>query len=692
MLPEKHKERVPQVKQTENKLQPSDERTALWLLFLISFAVHAILNIWVNRGPTVIIDEGLYTNIARSLAWDGEVAFRAQPVNYPNLLYPLLLVPVYWLNRALGGDIYRYIQVFNTLLVTSSVFPVYLFSRDFTGNRDKSILTAVLVCCIPDMLMGGYTMTESLLWPLALWLIFFCYRLYRDGEMKYALLAGLFTALMFYAKPGAVAMGAGMLLFYLLAALRHDRAAVRKAVCAIALTVALIILFYAVYFILYGNSSTRLVLYDKQTSELQMSDILVMIEATFLLTFLFVFASGGVFAIVPVVYFKRYSEKNRPFILAFLLSLAAVIVGTAVFVIPYKWDSSLGALPLHTRYYSMYIPVFLVLSFGLEVPQKKQGKAIRIALAVFMALCLFPGVRSGFVRGHTGTVDSVTLSAFHTTSRVNSDISGWIITLFEIAATFYAVLAIEYGWKDTLKKICAGFFAVLMLFNSVCAHINAFVPIEPTVGRDALEVNRAIGTKECLGITQRYYDNVYSYWLDGRLNTPMQEVTMDQMVVQMARTQGVYSPFVPLDQAPNVNNHETPDTDTFVLGITIADHLELSDSVKSSKTQNGYFTVATITPGERWVDTIFYGLDNNTLAEGENGFLYVFDPNRSVNGNLIIRLTASGSELEVAGKTVLLDESAGTYEITVPFAYEIPIHAVNGDATIEKYTTARASQ
>ena len=114
-------------------------------LYLISFLVHCVLNIVVNEGPTVIIDEGLYPNIARSLAWDGEVAFRSQPVNYPYILYPILLVPIFRLNHLLGGDIYRYVQFFNTVLVTSSVIPIWLFALDFTQNKRKAFFSALLV-------------------------------------------------------------------------------------------------------------------------------------------------------------------------------------------------------------------------------------------------------------------------------------------------------------------------------------------------------------------------------------------------------------------------------------------------------------------------------------------------------------------------------------------------------------------
>ena len=57
------------------------------LLFGAAFLIHVVLNMTVNKAPKVVIDEGLYTNIARSLAWDGELAFRGQPINYPYLLY-----------------------------------------------------------------------------------------------------------------------------------------------------------------------------------------------------------------------------------------------------------------------------------------------------------------------------------------------------------------------------------------------------------------------------------------------------------------------------------------------------------------------------------------------------------------------------------------------------------------------------
>ena len=92
--------------------------------YLAISAVYILLAFLLRRAPIVIIDEGLYTNIARSLAWEGKIAFRGQPVPYPYILYPLLLVPVYRLQALLGGDLYRWVQVFNVLVICTSVFPV----------------------------------------------------------------------------------------------------------------------------------------------------------------------------------------------------------------------------------------------------------------------------------------------------------------------------------------------------------------------------------------------------------------------------------------------------------------------------------------------------------------------------------------------------------------------------------------
>ena len=680
-----------------NKPNRNDSVLQVVLLFGAALLIHALLNMLVNKAPRFIIDEGLYTNIARSLAWDGELAFRGQPINYPYLLYPFSLVPVFWLNRLFGGDVYRYVQIFNTILITSSVFPAYFFARDFTKDHSKAFITALLVSLMPDMLMGSCEMTESLIWPLALWMVFFCYRFYTNHRTTDGLLAALFAGLMFACKPGAIAMGAALLLIYLILAIKR-RQHILRAFGAILLLAAIVGAVYGVYLAFYHGWDTLLGLYEKQTAGWKGEDALVACEAFFLTVFLFVFASGGLFAIFPYTHLSEYEPGKRAFIISAAIGILAAIAGTAIFVVPYQWSGGYRNLPLHLRYCSMYIPLMYVFAVDMDRCQKK-SKSYIVALIAFMVLSVFPGVRAGFVTGDTAMIDSVTLSAFINTRNVNGNVTGWVATALALVFSgiflYNAIKQKSFTQKQNRVVFEIGnlFLILFFLFNAVCAHVCAYSSVDPTIAADAAEVNRIIGSERCLGVTQRHYADVYSYYLDGRLNVPMQQVTSDQMFVEMQKTNGVYIPFVPQDQVPNVNNHETTDTDTFVLGMTIAEHLELSEDVRSvTKTANGHFTVVEIDRENRWVDTMLYGLDDNSLYPGETGYLQIFDGDRNIDGTLSVSIVAAGEgTLNVNGNRVAVELQAKTYEFSIPYSEMVPIVAEDGVIQIFGYTTQKPS-
>ncbi len=686
------------------QMQKSRRTYQIVLLFLISFLIHTILNIYTKENVTVVIDEGLYTNIARSLAWDGILAFRGQPINYPYLLYPFLLVPLYWANRLLGGDIYRIIQIFNTFLITSSVFPIYFFASDFTKNHKKSLAAALIVAFMPDMIMGGYEMTECLIWPLALWMIFFSYRLSVTNQLKYGLLTALFTGLMFASKPGAIAVGAVMLVFYFIRTILKDRKHCKNAVLSLSLLIAIIGLVYGIFLLLSKTGGSLLGLYTKQTEEWTSNDIWVALEAVFLLIFLFIFACGGIFGIFPIAQLSDYEEHKRPFISSFLLGLLTVLIGTAIFVVPYKWTGALGELPLHLRYCSMFIPLMFVLSAD-RFAETKKTKIFIISLIIFIVLSIFPGVRAGFVKGETAFIDSMTLNSFFDSrASLNGKVTGWILTILVVAFSVFVLINTRNIFtlknqklinKKSMITYQSGvvFLVFFMLFNSVCVHVASDVGIDPTLSADALEVNETVKDHECLGITQRYYDDIYSYWLESRLNAPMQQVTIDQMFIQMEETNGIYAPFIPVEQSPNINNHKTPSTNTFILGKTIAEHLELSDTTSKKSTSNNHFTIVYIQDATRWVDSMMYGLDDNTLYNGSVGYIHIFNDDRNIDGNLYLIIAATGrGRLLVDGTAIELNSQESSYEISVPYKSLITLQAENGNVEIISYTTKRAIQ
>ena len=125
--------------------------------------------------------------------------------------------------------------------------------------------------------------------------------------------------------------------------------------------------------------------------------------------------------------------------------------------------------------------------------------------------------------------------------------------------------------------------------------------------------------------------------------------------------------------------------------MTIAEHLELNESaVTAEKTENGHFTVVRFEEGQRWVDTMMYGLDDDDLYPGVTGYIRVFDESRNADGTLKITITASGSGiLSVGGERIELTGQKETYECTVPFATDITVTAEGGTARIYGYSTLK---
>ena len=672
--------------------------------YLAISAVYILLAFLLRRAPIVIIDEGLYTNIARSLAWEGKIAFRGQPVPYPYILYPLLLVPVYRLQALLGGDLYRWVQVFNVLVICTSVFPVYLFARDFSGDRRLAFLSAVIAALVPDMMMGLFEMSEAILWPLSLWTILFFWRMRSRAEEKtWPWLAGVFAGLMFFAKPGAVAMAGGILAMELILSLKaKDKGRLRRTLTAAGALLAVIVLVFALYSLVFGYGFSFLGLYNKQTSDWAASHGVLSVLASFLQVFLFVFACGGIFALLPYFRLGRYSSAQKDMLLAATLGLIAAEIGTAVFVVPYKWNGTMDDIQLHMRYCAMYIPVWFVFCTplwpdGAQTAGEKKKPARRdtglsIALGITALLSIFPGVRVGFPRG-SSTINALSLSAFVPTARLNAGAAGWIATVATVVLLIFLLMTLSTPARRRMD-FCAAVFGVLLLFHGVCAATNIHVPIAREVEEDAQELEKLLEASpgEKLGVCPRYYDDVYIYWQESRLSRPMQQVTIDQMYVETQANGGVYRPFVPMDQAPNEGNLSTPEAEYLVLGQSIAPHLELNDSVSPVDTANDIYTLVRLTPGQRWVDTMLYGMDEDILRQDVVGELCRFD---GLEGPWELKMRVEGSagaELTIywdeGSQTVTLSGDRETF--TVPVSGEMVHLQADRDIYLYSYET-RAS-
>jgi len=139
-----------------------------WLggLYAVAAAVLLALGLRVP-SPWIMVDELVYSDMARSFAATGHFLIRGVHAGY-GPLYPLLLSPVY---AALGpmSGVYGALRAVNALLAASAVFPAYLLARRVV-KPPAALAAAALSVALPSLAYVGTVMTENAFYPLFLWL------------------------------------------------------------------------------------------------------------------------------------------------------------------------------------------------------------------------------------------------------------------------------------------------------------------------------------------------------------------------------------------------------------------------------------------------------------------------------------------------------------------------------------------
>ena len=138
-----------------------------WLagIVVLSFAFRA----WLARGmpaPFIMVDELIYSELAKSFAATGEFAIREAPTRGYGLVYPVLISPAYALFDAVP-DAYAAIKTINSLLMSLAAVPAYLLARRVV-RPSYALVVALLTVAVPSLVYTATVMTENAFYPLFL--------------------------------------------------------------------------------------------------------------------------------------------------------------------------------------------------------------------------------------------------------------------------------------------------------------------------------------------------------------------------------------------------------------------------------------------------------------------------------------------------------------------------------------------
>jgi hypothetical protein len=138
-----------------------------WLgaIVILSFAFRA----WLARGmlaPFIMVDELIYSELARSLADTGRLLVRDAPASGFGVVYPLLLSPVYLAFESLT-DAYAVVKTVNAFVMSLAAIPAYFIARR-VASTGLSLLAALLAVCVPSLVYTATVMTENVFYPVFL--------------------------------------------------------------------------------------------------------------------------------------------------------------------------------------------------------------------------------------------------------------------------------------------------------------------------------------------------------------------------------------------------------------------------------------------------------------------------------------------------------------------------------------------
>jgi hypothetical protein len=138
-----------------------------WLtaIVAVSAVVRFVFAVRIE-APWIMVDELIYSELAKGLAAGDGFSIRGVPTNAYGFVYPLLIAPAYWLFDSLP-QAYEAVKAINAFVVSLAAIPAYFLARRVLPTG-LSLLAALLAVALPSLAYAGQVMTENVFYPLFL--------------------------------------------------------------------------------------------------------------------------------------------------------------------------------------------------------------------------------------------------------------------------------------------------------------------------------------------------------------------------------------------------------------------------------------------------------------------------------------------------------------------------------------------
>lgn len=199
---------------------PISTRTWIWLAIGAFVLVRLGMALWVP-SPYIFPDELIYLELARNLAQGQGFTFRGEPMSFPTVLFPLLLMPSQW---ATDPDVaFRLAQLTSGLLMLAAAVPIYRLARLLLPAGAAAGVTALAM--VPPYTLYGHTvMTEGLFFLLVMATAHATLEAIAQPSWRWKFWLGMVLGLAFFAKPQGMLLTAVVVATFLVTEVwrRHE--------------------------------------------------------------------------------------------------------------------------------------------------------------------------------------------------------------------------------------------------------------------------------------------------------------------------------------------------------------------------------------------------------------------------------------------------------------------------------------
>ena len=164
----------------------------MWAWLTAIVAVSAVARLFFALridAPWIVVDELIYSELARGLAAGDGFAIRGVATHGYGLVYPLVIAPAYLLFDSLPHA-YAAVKTINAVAMSLAALPAYFLARRVLPVG-LSLFAAVLTVALPSLLYAGEVMTENVFFPIFLTVVLvFVLTLERPTPARQLLLLG----------------------------------------------------------------------------------------------------------------------------------------------------------------------------------------------------------------------------------------------------------------------------------------------------------------------------------------------------------------------------------------------------------------------------------------------------------------------------------------------------------------------